>query len=292
MLHSMTGYGRAVLQFQDKTISVEIRSLNSKYTDVRIKIPQNYKEKEHLLRKELIEQLERGKIDLSIDVTSTTNSEEGYGLNRGLFKSYFRELSSLSQELSLPTGDMMSAILRIPNVVISPEGTVDDEEWAHVQKALNEATKEFSLFRQKEGSALQSELVQRIQNILTLMEEIVPFEQERFQYIRTKLRQRLDEFMSKEEVDKNRFEQEVLFYLEKIDITEERVRLAQHCNYFIEELQTKSLSKGRKLGFISQELGREMNTMGAKAYSHEIQRIVVCMKDELEKIKEQLANIL
>ena len=291
MLHSMTGYGRSVLQFQGKTIAVEIRSLNSKYTDVRLKIPQNYKEKEHILRKEIIEQLERGKIDLIIEVTSL-NGEEGYGLNRSLFKTYYKELTSIATELSIPTGDIMSAILRIPNVVVSPEGTVQEEEWENVQLALKNAIKEFMNFRKSEGSALRQELVQRIQKILTLLDDVLPHEKDRFNSIRLKLQQRLDEFMSKEEVDKNRFEQEVLFYLEKIDLTEEKVRLIQHCNYFIEELEHKSMSKGRKLGFISQELGREMNTMGAKAYSHEIQRIVVSMKDELEKIKEQLANIV
>ncbi|NJL74761.1 MAG: YicC family protein [Saprospiraceae bacterium] len=287
----MTGYGRSVLQFQGKTIAVEIRSLNSKYTDVRLKIPQNYKEKEHILRKEIIEQLERGKIDLIIEVTSL-NGEEGYGLNRSLFKTYYKELTSIATELSIPTGDIMSAILRIPNVVVSPEGTVQEEEWENVQLALKNAIKEFMSFRRSEGNALKQELVQRIQKIIVLLDEVLPHEKDRFNSIRLKLQQRLDEFMSKEEVDKNRFEQEVLFYLEKIDLTEEKVRLIQHCNYFIEELEHKSMSKGRKLGFISQELGREMNTMGAKAYSHEIQRIVVTMKDELEKIKEQLANIV
>ncbi|NJK82709.1 MAG: YicC family protein [Saprospiraceae bacterium] len=278
----MTGYGRATQHFEDKVITIEVRSLNSKYTDVRFKLPQNYKEKEHLLRREVTDRLKRGKIDVLIDVISS-NGEDAYGLNHALIKKYYRELTKLSGELAVPTGDILAAILRIPNVVISEEGTLREEEWAVVEKTLQEAMKAYDHFRKEEGNVLAKELQERIENIQQMLEEIKPYEDERIVGMRHKLRQRIDEYLNKEEVDENRFEQELLFYLEKIDLTEEKVRLAQHCKYFLEEMKKKEDIKGRKLGFISQEIGREINTMGAKAYSYEIQRLVVNMKDELEK---------
>ncbi len=291
MILSMTGYGRATQYFKEKTITIEVRSLNSKYTDVRFKLPQNYKEKEHILRRDITDRLKRGKIDVLIDVVSP-NGEDAYGLNHALIKKYYRELMKLSDELTVPTGDILAAILRIPNVIISEEGTLQEEEWAVVEKTLHEAIKAYDNFRKEEGNVLAKELQERIENIQQMLSEIKPYEEERIIGLRTKLRQRMDEHLNKDEVDENRFEQEILFYLEKIDLTEEKVRLSQHCKYFLEEMKKKDEIKGRKLGFISQEIGREINTLGAKAYSYEIQRLVVNMKDELEKIKEQLANII
>ncbi len=291
MILSMTGYGRATQYFEDKSITIELRSLNSKYTDVRFKLPQNYKEKEHILRRDITDRLKRGKIDVLIDVVSS-NGEDAYGLNHALIKKYYRELTKLSDELTVPTGDILGAILRIPNVIISEEGTLREEEWVVVEKTLHEAIKAYDDFRKEEGNVLAKELQARIENIQQMLTEVKPFEEERITGLRTKLRQRMDEYLNKDDVDENRFEQEVLFYLEKIDLTEEKVRLSQHCKYFLEEMKKKDEIKGRKLGFISQEIGREINTLGAKAYSYEIQRLVVNMKDELEKIKEQLANII
>ncbi|MEM6698168.1 MAG: YicC/YloC family endoribonuclease [Bacteroidota bacterium] len=291
MIFSMTGYGKASMTYQDKKITVEIRTLNGRHTDVRFKIPQNYREREHVLRKMVLDKAVRGKIEVLVDVVSN-GGDDAYGLNQPLFKKYYRELTKLSNELDIPQGDIMTAILRIPNVVMAEGGDLTDEEWAVVKNVCKQAIEKLLLFRSTEGTALEKDLKERIEAIQSILAQVNPFEEERVVNLRTRLRQKLDEFMNKEEVDENRFEQEVLFYLEKIDINEEKVRLAQHCKYFLEEMAKKEVSKGKKLGFIGQELGREINTMGAKAYSHEIQRLVVDMKDELEKIKEQVMNVV
>lgn len=291
MIFSMTGYGKASMTYQDKKITVEIRTLNGRHTDVRFKIPQNYREREHILRKMVLDKAVRGKIEVVVDVVST-GGDDAYGLNQPLFKKYYQELTNLANELDIPQGDIMTAILRIPNVVVAEGGDLTDEEWAVVKNVCKQAIEKLLLFRSTEGAALEKDLIERIESIQSILTQVNPFEEERVVNLRARLRQKLDEFMNKEEVDENRFEQEVLFYLEKIDINEEKVRLAQHCKYFLEEMAKKEVSKGKKLGFISQELGREINTMGAKAYSHEIQRLVVDMKDELEKIKEQVMNVV
>ena len=289
MLLSMTGYGRASQSYQDKVISVEIRSLNSKYTDLRLKLPQNYREKESELRKLITDKVERGKIDFSLEINSPHGDEE-YSLNIPLFKKYHQELSKLSQELQITGGDLIQSILKLPNVVSSEEHSQDEGEWHAILEVINEAFKKFSQFRNAEGAATEQDLRLRINTIETLLEQLDPFEAERVNKLRQRLYQNLEEYLGKDKIDENRFEQEIMFYLEKIDINEEKVRLGQHCKYFVEELDKKASIKGRKLSFISQEIGREINTMGAKAYSHDIQRLVVGMKDELEKIKEQVAN--
>jgi uncharacterized protein (TIGR00255 family) len=289
MLLSMTGYGRVSHPFKDKTINVELRSLNSKYTDIRAKIPQNYREKEHDLRKLISDRVHRGKIEVNIEVASDSGDEE-YGLNEPLFRKYHRELSRLSSELNIPDGDMLQAILRLPSVVATAADSIDEEEWAAMKTALNATIEKFTAFRTAEGNAMKEDLQLRVDNIANLLHQLDPEEEERVAKLRQRMRQSLEEHLGKDKVDDSRFEQEILFYLEKIDITEEKVRLEQHCKYFIEELNKKQPLKGRKLSFISQEMGREINTMGAKAYSSSIQKLVVEMKDELEKIKEQVAN--
>lgn len=289
MLLSMTGYGRVSNSFDDKVINVEVRSLNSKYTDIRVKIPQNYKEKEHELRKIVSDKALRGKIEITIEV-ETGNGGDEYGLNEALFRRYHQELSRLTNELQIPTADMLQAILRLPNVVGAAADTIDDKEWAAVHKTVDGALAKFTEFRTVEGNALKGDLLLRVNNIASLLSRLDPEEEERITKLRQRMRQSLEEHLGKDKVDDNRFEQEILFYLEKIDITEEKVRLEQHCKYFIEELEKQQPLKGRKLSFISQEMGREINTMGAKAYSSNIQKLVVEMKDELEKIKEQVAN--
>lgn len=289
MLLSMTGYGRVNQSYKDKTIGVEVRSLNSKYTDVRLKIPNNYKEKEPDIRRKVITKAERGKIEIAIDIKSV-HGEENFSLNQALFKKYYRELSKLAEELQMPAGDLAPAILRLPSVVASPDDEIEEDEWKAVARTIDLAIEQFQKFRLAEGQAMEEDLRLRIDNIRSLLAEVDPYEETRIQKLRQRMQQNLEEYMGKENVDENRFEQEVLFYLEKIDITEEKVRLEQHCNYFIEELDKKITLKGRKLSFISQEMGREINTLGAKAYSSDIQRLVVSMKDELEKIKEQVAN--
>jgi uncharacterized protein (TIGR00255 family) len=285
----MTGYGRGTISENGKTITIQIRSLNSKFTDIRFKIPNNYKEKETEFRRIITNKAQRGKLDMTLELKSNLG-DEGFGLNIPLFKRYFEELSSLSKELNIDHGDIIQSILRIPNVVGGAEDEIDEKEWGLVRKALNKALENFDQFRRSEGAAMEKDLRLRINNIVTSLKQINPFEEGRVTRLRNRLKQNLEEFLGKENVDENRFEQEVLFYLEKIDITEEKVRLGQHCKYFLEQLDMDTTQKGRKLSFISQEMGREINTLGAKAYSSDIQRFVVSMKDELEKIKEQVAN--
>ncbi len=291
MLLSMTGYGRANGNFGDKTIAVEVRALNSKLTDVKLRLPGDYKEKEVELRKLVIDHAERGKIDLIVDVQNADGAA-AVSLNEGLFRGYHRELMRLTTELGIPQGDILQAILRIPNIVASPGGEVDEAEWATICAVVTRALDQFKAFRIQEGDVLEADLRMRVETIRQLLTEVPPFEQARFVKMRERLRSNLEENLGREKVDNNRFEQEILFYLEKMDITEEKVRLEQHCKYFIEQVENPQQSAGRTLNFISQEIGREINTLGAKAYDADIQRIVVQMKDELEKVKEQLANVL
>ena len=289
MLLSMTGYGRATKSIGEKKITLEVRSLNSKFTDVRFRIPSNYREKENDMRRIISDRAKRGKIDINIDVESM-DGESGFSLNAPLFKKYYTELTKIGKELGAETEDLMAAILRIPNVVGSGENSISKEEWQVLKETLHEALDRFEEYRKNEGAVMANDLEMRTKNIQAALTEVNPFETTRIERLRTRLRQNLEEFLGKENVDENRFEQEIIFYLEKIDITEEKVRLEQNCKYFLEELKTKKQQKGRKLSFISQEMGREINTLGAKAYSAEIQKLVVDMKDDLEKIKEQIAN--
>lgn len=289
MLLSMTGFGNATVEFGQKTISVEIRSLNSKFTDLRIKLPQVYKGKEAELRKLISDKAERGKLDVMIDV-KTAEGDGEYGLNKNLFRKYHKELADLSSELDLKGADLLQAILKLPNVVATEEGTLSDEEWEALKTTATKAMQTFTSFRKQEGAAMEEDCKLRTNNILGLLKDLAPYEDQRVEKVRARLKQNMEEYVGKDNIDANRFEQEILYYLEKIDITEEKVRLEQHCNYFLSELYKEYSLKGRKLSFISQEMGREINTLGSKANSSDIQRIVVNMKDELEKIKEQVAN--
>jgi uncharacterized protein (TIGR00255 family) len=291
MLLSMTGYGRAQGTFEDKTINIEIRALNSKLTDLKIRLPGDYKEKEIELRKMVTDHAERGKMDIVVDVQNADGAA-AVSLNSALFKGYYRELSRLGQELGIQQGDMMQAILRIPNVVSSAMSDIDEAEWESVCAIMTKALEHLRQFRRQEGRVLEADLRLRATKILLLLTEVDPFEQERGQRMKDRLRNNMEENFGKENLDQNRFEQEILYYLEKMDMSEEKLRLEQHCKYFIEQLDNKQQSAGRTLNFVSQEIGREINTLGAKAYDADIQRIVVQMKDELEKIKEQIANVL
>ncbi|HNE28935.1 MAG TPA: YicC family protein [Saprospiraceae bacterium] len=291
MLLSMTGYGRASGSFGEKTITVEVRALNSKMTDLKLRLPGDYKEKEIELRKIVTDHAERGKIDLLIEVQNV-NGAAAVSLNEGLFRGYHAALTRLCNDLSIPSGELLSAILRIPNVVATSVSDVDEDEWNAVCVIVVRALDAFKSFRKQEGHALEADLRVRVANILLYLSELTPFEHERFVRMRERLLNNMEEVFGKENLDKNRFEQEILYYLEKMDLTEEKVRLEQHCKYFLEQISNKEQSAGRTLGFIAQEMGREINTLGAKAYDAAIQKLVVQMKDELEKIKEQLANVL
>ena len=285
----MTGYGQGSGTYLTKKITIELRSLNSKFTDLRFKMPQNYKEKEHDLRRIISKRAERGKIDVSINVESLDGGD-AFSLNKSLFKKYHEELNSLQVELGMGAGDLTQTILRIPNVVVADTNTLEAEEWKVVQNILNDALDAFQKFRQVEGLAMEEDCKVRVLNISEALAKIDPFEEERVVKIKERMLKNMEEYVGKDNINANRFEQEILYYLEKIDITEEKVRLEQHCKYFIEVIETDKTQKGRKLNFISQEIGREINTLGSKASSSEIQHLVVQMKDELEKIKELVAN--
>ncbi len=287
----MTGFGSARATYGPKNITVEIRSVNSKFTDVKFKLPQNYRDKEFDIKKILTDDVTRGKVEFNLSIQSNDGPAQ-VSINKNLFRKYYNELTLLAQELNMPTGDIMQAILRIPEVINADEQTIPDEEWELVRKTISEAVASFQNYRLVEGESIKKDLIARIDSIQQLHNKIDPFATSRIQNLRIRLKQLLDEHSLSEMVDGHRFEQEILFYMEKIDINEEKVRLTQHCKYFLQELDSDDIQVGRKLGFISQEIGREINTLGAKAYDANIQRLVVMMKDELEKIKEHVANIV
>ncbi|NNE30326.1 MAG: YicC family protein [Saprospiraceae bacterium] len=288
----MTGFGNASGSHGNKKITVEIRSLNSKYTDLRYKIPPAYRDVEAELRKILTEHCQRGKIELSIDINSPDGDDE-YGLNLELYKKYYRELKSINEELGQGDMELTEAIIRIPNVISTSNESLDPGEWASTKEVLKEALKKFSSFRETEGEAMMLDCKHRIQSIMDHLSKVEPFETNRVAKLRQRIQKNMEEYVGKDNIDANRFEQEILYYLEKIDVTEEKVRLSQHCKYFLEVLGDNKLkTKGKKLNFISQEIGREINTLGSKANDSNIQQLVVGMKDELEKIKEQVLNTI
>lgn len=291
MIKSMTGYGKAQCRVNEKDITVEVRSLNGKNLDLSLKIPQAYKDKDQSIRNLLASELQRGKVDLLITVENH-GKEVPYVFNKALFEKYFSEISSLSDELGASVStELIPAILRLPEVIQQESRTADEQEWASVLNALKEAIALADTYRKSEGEHLSKDLDDRIKNISKLLQTIEPLEKNRGETIRLKIIKALNALKEENGYDQNRFEQELIYYLEKIDITEEKVRLRKHLDYFSETLEADE-SSGKKLGFISQEMGREINTIGSKAYDADIQKIVVQMKDELEKIKEQLMNIL
>lgn len=291
MIISMTGFGQAKTEHKGRIIRVEIRSLNARATEVRCKLPNLYRDREMDLRRHLIDELVRGKIECTI-VIEGLDSEDGIYVNTDIFKKYYEQISALSAELNIPHGDILQTIMRIPNVIGQDETLADDEEWTAVESAIKDAITSIKSFRLEEGNVLSTDLVNHIQTIERLQFEIQTYEPNRMERVKERLRRSMEEYINNQQVDQNRFEQEIIYYLEKLDINEEKVRLAQHCQYFIDEMKSKEDQIGRKLSFIAQEIGREINTMGAKAQDSDIQQRVVIMKDELEKIKEQLANIL
>lgn len=292
MLQSMTGYGRASGTYKDKTINVEVRSLNSKFLDVRFRVPATYKEKEGELKRHIGNGLLRGKIDLMVE-TDSASGEADFSINKNLFRAYYRELKELSEELGIEQNDYITSIMRIPNVVGPSGKELDPKEWDAVISVIDKAIAKIIDFRISEGQATHEDLKSRVLSIQQVLTEVPKYENARIVKMRERLQQNLNEYLGSENVDKNRFEQEILFYIEKIDISEEKSRLSQHCDFFLEQLSDKkNKQKGRKLSFIGQEMGREINTLGAKAYSSDLQRLVVKMKDDLEKIKEQVANVV
>lgn len=290
MVKSMTGFGKANCEFQNKKITVEVKSLNSKQFDWNGKLPNVYKEKELEIRAIANKLLERGKIELYINIENTDLSKS-LTLNKNIIKSYFSEISELSSELGIAnTDELLGIILKFPDILVSERENLDNEEWIKITTVIEEAILSVDLFRKNEGVILAEDFKQRISLILSYLKNIETFEKDRLETIKERILLGLNKILDENKIDKNRLEQELIYYIEKIDFTEEKVRLRKHCDYFIETM--KEESSGKKLGFVCQEIGREINTLGSKANDAQIQQIVVQMKDELEKIKEQLMNIL
>ncbi len=285
----MTGFGKATKEIAGKKITVEVRSVNSKQFDLNLRLPSSYREKESEIRKEILSTLERGKIDFLL-FTEAAEATKKISLDKGIAKAYFTEIKSLADELKLDQTDVLATLLKLPDVISTEREEPNEDEWKDVKATLAEAIDAADKFRIAEGKELEKDFKMRIGVIADLLEKIKSFENERMQTIKARISGNLAEVVPPDKTDKNRFEQELIYYLEKIDITEEKLRLKTHCDYFISTM--KEDSAGRKLGFITQEIGREINTIGSKANHAEIQRLVVQMKDELEKVKEQLLNIL
>lgn len=292
MIKSMTGYGRGESTTASRKIIVEIKSLNSKQLDLSVRVPSIYREKESEVRGAISKALSRGKVDLIVTYENLgQQSESGSSINVALFTSYYNQIMEAAAAVGCEpaSGALISSVLRMPDVMQSDAVKVSEDEFEALLEALNKAVENINEFRAQEGRVLMDDLLARVDLIESLMGQVVPFEAERIETVRARIADNLAKISVN--IDNNRFEQEIIYYLEKFDITEEKVRLKQHCDYF-RTVAGGDEGVGRKLGFISQEMGREINTMGSKANHAQIQKIVVDMKDELEKIKEQLLNIL
>ena len=291
MLKSMTGFGRAEQTVNDKTFLVEIKALNGKQLEMNLKIPPLLKSYEFDVRNMLQESLIRGTIDCLITIKQN-NSGKPVIINTDLIKAYYKQIDTLANELSIDTNSVLSALLRLPEVVTPSNEILNEDDWKELKKVLEAALKELNYHRTQEGKSIEKELFIRMKNISGQEEEILKLEPQRKQRMKNELVKLLEENVGKENYDPNRLEQELIYYIEKIDITEEQVRLKNHCEYFKTILDEKDEAKGKKLSFVLQEVGREINTTGSKAYDADIQKCVVLMKDELEKSKEQILNVL
>lgn len=285
MIQSMTGYGKSVIQLPTKKISIEIKSLNSKNLDLNTRMPSLYREKELEVRKLIASKLDRGKVDFSLYM-EITGEETSTQINKTVVKQYIKQLKDV---VDGDETELLKMAIRLPDAVTTERDEIDKDEWSEIASEINSALDKIQQYRVDEGKSLESEFVDRIQNIANLLEDVIAMDPERIEAVRDRLHKGVAEL--KEKVDENRFEQELVFYIEKFDITEEKVRLKNHLDYFIKALQSDD-SNGKKLGFISQEMGREINTIGSKSNHAPMQKLVVQMKDELEKIKEQLLNVL
>jgi uncharacterized protein (TIGR00255 family) len=289
MLKSMTGFGKATKEFENKTVNVEIRSLNSKNMDLSLRLSSTYRDKEHELKSEITKLLERGKVDLSVYVESKI-VETPVEINIDLAKTYYNKLKHLASELNEPTTNLMSHVLKMPDVLKSERKEPNEQDWKDILQVVFAAVGDLNKFREDEGRSIETDFEHRLAIIADSLEKIKAHDASRIQNIRDRIKKNLDEVVGKDKVDNNRFEQELIYYIEKLDINEEKVRLKTHLDYFIKTM--KEPAGGRKLNFIGQEIGREVNTIGSKANDAEMQKLVVLMKDELEKIKEQTNNVL
>lgn len=291
MIKSMTGYGKAVAETPRKKITIEIKSLNSKQMDLNVKLPWLYREKEPEIRAILSQKLARGKIDMAV-YFDMLEEEAVPVINKPVVRDYFRQVNEIASELGIRPGEeILSAIMKLPEVLRTEKAELVEEEWKIVREKISESAMLLDNYRIEEGLSIERDLRKSLSNILDFLEKIEVYEPGRITKVREKLNALLSENTGSENVDRNRFEQELIFYLEKFDINEEKVRLKRHCEYFLETLDSES-PNGKVLSFITQEMGREINTTGSKANDADIQKLVVMMKDELEKIKEQCLNIL
>lgn len=291
MIKSMTGFGLATAELGNAKITVEIKSLNSKFLELNLKLPKPYSDKELPLRNLLTKEIERGKVSANINIERNEELKKGASINQALLKQYYQQLKSLDEELGAKTENLLQVALNFPEVISFTEDAADEQEWSTIHNTISLALQNFNQFRLDEGAALKIDLQLRIDNIMANFKKIDELDPQRVPVIKNRLTEFLEQTVGKVNVDQNRFEQELIYYIDKLDISEEKTRLQNHCTYFIKSLNTSD-GNGKKLAFISQEIGREINTMGAKANDAQIQQLVVGMKEELEKIKEQLLNVL
>lgn len=291
MLHSMTGYGRAELTYKDKIILIEVKSLNGKQFDLRLNIPSYLKPYEVEMRNKLNETLFRGSVECSVSVKSNGVAKP-VSINTALAKSYYQPIVELANELGIEKENLLSTLLKLPDVVSSSSEVITDEEWLAIAGVLQSSIDQLIAHRIEEGKSIEKDLLERVAAIEVQQASIAVHEPNRRNKIKEGLVKLLEQYVGADKYDNNRLEQELIYYIEKIDISEEKVRLTNHCNYFKEVLKEKEPSKGKKLSFILQEMGREINTTGSKANDIEIQKSVILMKDELEKAKEQILNVL
>ena len=293
MMKSMTGYGKVSERLNGKNFEIEIRSLNGKTLDISTKLPSNYKDKELEVRSLIASKLERGKVDFLLSYTIEDPAQEALKINESLLDAYYNKVLSLTEKYGFEADKnlIFTSLLRMPDIQRLEAEKVSEEEWSEIERLITKTIDNLDSFRTQEGQNLKKDFIKRINLILGYLNEVEPLEKNRINIIRERIIQKFEDLNSTVDFDKNRLEQELIYYIEKLDITEEKVRLRNHCAYFIENLDSE-VSAGKKLGFIAQEMGREINTLGSKANDAEIQRYVVMMKDELEKIKEQVLNIL
>jgi len=286
----MTGYGQAITEFQRFIIKTDIRSVNGKALDVNLRMPRELYNKEFLIRNEITKQTVRGSVNVNINVEYKDVASSARKINTQLAESYLSELMHIANRLALPNENLMQNVLSLPEVMKSINDEISDDDFKFVMESLQSALKHFISFRTQEGAALQKVLSQSVHNIASLINDVEALEPQRLLSIRERITKDLTDIKQRIKVDENRFEQELIYYIERLDVTEEKVRLRNHCTYFVEVMDEENC--GRKLNFVAQEMGREINTMGSKANDSKIQQMVVLMKDELEKIKEQLLNVL
>ena len=292
MIKSMTGFGKMTIETGNKKIVIEVKSLNSKQLDINLRIPNLYKEKEMEIRNLIKNWLERGKIDVCI-YFDNSETEKAVSINSLVVEQYFKQMLEVANTLGVEinNNELLQTIMRFPDTLKQPSEELDEAEWLQLKAGTEKALEMTDLFRKREGEVLIKDILHRIDLIKAYAAEVPQYEGKRIEGVSQRLQEKMKEWQEIQNIDQNRMEQEIIYYLEKLDITEEKVRLANHCQYFIETVE-KEEAPGRKLGFIAQEIGREINTMGSKANDHDIQKLVVHMKDELEKIKEQSLNIL